>query len=401
MSKLLNSNECIKDAVVESKQELLGHHLILVGTLPPPPTGPSVAFEMLCRDLKKHGASCAIINLAKTNYSENLRTKILRSIDIIKVSFQYFWYLICGYRRVYINIAQSFHGFCRDALLIWLGRTFGARIVVHLRGGNYDNFYRDQVRFVRFLIRITLRRVERIIILGEGLRGMYLFDPSLVNRIHVVHNGLSIKAEGKAKVIDTRAHNMTRIVYLSNLIESKGYFDVLESVRILRDAYKLPISCIFAGLFLPSRDDVVAKDTQHAQKRFFDYINKYNLNHFATYVGEVYGSSKWELLRNSHFFVLPTRYINEGQPMSIIEAMAFGCVVISTNYRAIPDLVVNGTTGVFVDYGEPEQIASAIADLCANPERYNQMSKSAVKRYQRYFTMPAYLETITPHIIGE
>lgn len=381
-----------------SKSELAGCRLILVGSLPPPATGPSVSFEMLHRSLQERGAICAVINLAKKSYSRDLGTNLIRSVRILKALTQYFWKLTCGYRNVYINIAQSLQGFCRDSMLIWLGKAFGARIVVHLRGGNYDNFYHEQTKFVRFLIKITLRQVNRILVLGEGLRAMYAFDSHLTDRIYVVYNGLSIEAEGMAKTIEHLGGNTIHVLYLSNLIETKGYFHVLESIKILRDTYNIKVACTFAGQFITSRDDETVRSAENAKIRFCEYLDKYDLRGQVRFMGAVSGYTKWQLLRDSHFFVLPTHYVNEGQPVSIIEAMAYGCVVITTNYRAIPDLVIDGRTGIFVDYGEPKQIASAIANLCASPLRYKQMSESANMRYRMHFTMSAYLDAIIPHL---
>lgn len=384
---------------MEPKSELVGHRIILVGSLPPPLTGPSVSFQMLHHNLQKRGAICVVINLAKRDYSRKLSSNLGRSARLLKALTQYLWQLMVGYRSVYINIAQSLPGFCRDSLLIWLGKAFGARIVVHLRGGNYDNFYYGQRRFVRFLIKFTLRQVDRILVLGEGLRVMYAFDPILSSRIHVVHNGLSIEANGKSKTIENLGAKPIRVLYLSNLIETKGYFHVLEAVRILRDDYNIKVACTFAGKFITSRDDMTIKSVEGAKGKFCEYLNHHDLHNQVNYIGVVSGEAKWELLSDSHFFILPTQYVNEGQPVSIIEAMAYGCVVITTNYRAIPDLVIEGKTGIFVRYGEPKQIALAIADLRANPLRYRQMSESAIMRYQNHFTMSAYLDALIPHLV--
>lgn len=92
--------------------------------------------------------------------------------------------------------------------------------------------------------------------------------------------------------------------------------------------------------------------------------------------------------------------MNEGQPVSIIEAMAYGCPVVSTDFRAIPDLVVNGETGLLIDYGNVEQLASGLFSLVKDPGIYHNMSQSAMRRYQDYFTMRRHLERILPFIKG-
>ncbi len=109
---------------------------------------------------------------------------------------------------------------------------------------------------------------------------------------------------------------------------------------------------------------------------------------------------KRELLEEAHFFVLPTRYNNEGQPVSIIEAMARGSVVVSTDYRAIPDVVAHGETGVLVPYGDPPKLAEAIGRLVADGDLYASTSRAAVEGFRRRFTRRGHLDTILPYLIG-
>jgi glycosyltransferase involved in cell wall biosynthesis len=188
-----------------------------------------------------------------------------------------------------------------------------------------------------------------------------------------------------------------RLLFLSNLIESKGYLDLLEAVHILVVHHGLNARCHFCGAFwINPPDDVRVKSAEHAQKLFENYVRERDLQEYVEYRGPVSGKAKGDELMQAHFFVLPTNYDNEGQPVSIIEAMAYGNVVISTDYRAIPDLVVDGVTGRLVPYGQPAAIAQVIADLVAHPRQYRDMSRTAIERYRRQFTREAYLARIMP-----
>ena len=76
--------------------------------------------------------------------------------------------------------------------------------------------------------------------------------------------------------------------------------------------------------------------------------------------------------------------------------MAYGCPVVSTPFRAIPDLVVNGETGVLIKYGDVEELSLRLYELAKDPDRYQAMSKAAMRRYQSHFTMRAHLDRIIP-----
>jgi glycosyltransferase involved in cell wall biosynthesis len=61
--------------------------------------------------------------------------------------------------------------------------------------------------------------------------------------------------------------------------------------------------------------------------------------------------------------------ISEGLPVSIIEAMASGCPVVSTEVGAIRDLVIPGETGLLVPAGDVEGLSRGILEIIDNPAR--------------------------------
>ena len=369
---------------------------LLVGPLPPPIHGEALAFEMLCGALAERGHDCWTVNVHGKDSSCLGRFTLKRSMEIPRLFARFVRGLIARHRRVYVTLSRSRAGFLRDLLMIWSAWSCGCRLVVHVHGGNYGVFYGAQPRFWRFLIRRTLRRVHRIILLSERLRGMFDFDPALQGRLTVVWNGLSFvpNAGPRGRRLDGR--RPVRLLFLSNLHQSKGYFDVLEAVAALRRTTAIPLEAVFAGSFLPSVDDPAPMSPAEAEARFHEYVAAHGLGNIVRYAGPVVGSAKRRLLETSDVFVLPTRYFTEGQPLAVIEAMAHGCVVIATDYRAIPDLVVDGVTGVLIDHGRPDRIAAAVRGLVADPDRYRSMSRAAVERYEKRLTMRRHLEAMVP-----
>ena len=317
-----------------------------------------------------------------------------RSAEMLGVLCRFLAGLVERHRRVYIIISQSRAGFVRDMLMVWSASLVGCDVVVHVRGGNYDGFYGRQSRLWRFLIRATLRRTRWIIALSERLRGMYRFDPVVRDRVAVVPNGPPTALPGKARVWAPAVNRTVRLLYLSNLIQSKGYADVLQAAAMLRREGALRFELVFAGHFMRSADDEVALSSAEAERQLLARIEAEGLTEVVRYAGPVSGGAKWRLLEASDFLLLPTNYRHEGQPVSIIEAMAHGCVVIATDYRAIPDMVVDGTTGALVEYGQPRQIACAVRRLAADAERYTAMSQAAVRRYRERFTQERHLDAM-------
>lgn len=376
------------------KTTMRNRRFLLLGDLPPPSHGQSLSFEMLCRELPGRGFDCRVVDLGRKRPSPWSRMSRARTAEVCSALVRFAAGLARGYRRIYLLIAQSRAGFLRDLLFIWSAWLCGCRIVVHLKGGNYDGFYRKQSGFCRFLIRHTLRRVHRIIALSERLRGMYAFDPALRERVVVVTNGPPEAWKGKPRYRDERTEGPVRLLFLSNLIQSKGYYDVLEAAAILCRTTTMQLQVTFAGRFLSIPEDEIPMSPEEAEAAFLECIETSGLSGIAHYAGPVTGEAKRRLLDTSDFFLLPTNYAHEGQPVSIIEAMSQGCVVVATNFRAIPDLVVNGETGVLVDYGRPEQIADAVRRIAGDAERYTAMSLAAVERYEKNFTVRRHMDAM-------
>lgn len=70
--------------------------------------------------------------------------------------------------------------------------------------------------------------------------------------------------------------------------------------------------------------------------------------------------------------VVPSKW-PDPSPLSAMEAMAAGCPVVASAIGGLPDLVVNGTTGLLVEPGDVAALGTAIAELLANPRRRTQM----------------------------
>lgn len=92
--------------------------------------------------------------------------------------------------------------------------------------------------------------------------------------------------------------------------------------------------------------------------------------------GPVYGEDKIKILKESYGFIQVSRH--EGQPMGIIEALAYGLPCIVTTGTNFKDYVNNNKCGYGVDFND-KQIMDAIKELYRDRTRRNEMSNNALK----------------------
>ena len=81
---------------------------------------------------------------------------------------------------------------------------------------------------------------------------------------------------------------------------------------------------------------------------------------YVTYHGIVGGEKKKNLLKECYIFALPTRYPNEGQPISILEAMGNGMFIITTDHAGIPDIVGEEDGIILKSNAKPADVSDII-----------------------------------------
>jgi len=91
-------------------------------------------------------------------------------------------------------------------------------------------------------------------------------------------------------------------------------------------------------------------------------------------------------LASADIFLMPSRF--EGLPLSLLEAMAAGCVPIATKLSGITDMVVaDGVSGFLCPMGEAEAFAEKISWLARHPDQIRRMSEKAGQRVQEAFSL--------------
>lgn len=172
-----------------------------------------------------------------------------------------------------------------------------------------------------------------------------------------------------------------RLVFLAHCTPEKGLFIALQAVALanailLKEQVNLRMRLTIAGAFLTQddRDQFENWQRQHPQE--------------AEYAGFLDEEAKRSLLRRSDGLCFPTYYPPEAQPVSVIEAMAFGLFVVASTWRGIPELLPNGYP-FLVESREPEAYARAL--LAGARADY---SDALRKRYCENFTTARYAENL-------
>ena len=357
-------------------------------------SGLTVAFDMLTAGFECSGRPHVIIDKGAIGAPKNVGAfAFVRAIKTVSLLLR-FWFVLPRVSTVYNTVAPSRLGFLRDAFMIWPSCLLRRRIVLHLFGGGYGQFFDAQPGWMQRIIRATLSRADKIVVEGHLLREQFSFVEGVDQKLVVVPNGLpdGVDVRDVRPKEAPRSGQPVRLLYMSNMIPSKGYLDVLEASRLLRDTWDRPFVCDFCGAFVRTSADDRDISAAEAAAGFDRLVSTHELDDVVRYHGLVRGREKESLLRQAHLFLLPTNYPWEGQPFSIIEALAFGTPIIATRFRGIPEQVIHGHNGFFVEAGDAVGLATAIRHALRDELVYTSLSEQALAHYREQFTQQAHLE---------
>lgn len=351
--------------------------ICFVAQFPPPMHGLSKAVETLYNSYLNKVFEFEKVDLTNNvNFIKNLISMWKSKADIF-----------------YFTISQTKNGNIRDLVILNLLYLQKKKCVIHLHGGYYRILVEKEMgSFQRKMNYKVISKLEGTIVLSESLKSIFKGMIS-EDKIHVIPNCvdddiLISDKEFEEKMKQSRDKNIKQVIYLGNFIKSKGYRDVLELACMEKRQYeeegKKKFHFNFAGKFFDKNE----------KSFFMEYVKKHNLSDFVTYHGIVGGNQKKELLKKCDVFILLTRYPNEGQPISILEAMGNGMVVVTTDHAGIPDMVEDGVNGIVVFKNIDTDIFSLYQKLIQLESEYSRYAIVNRQLYQEKYTQYQYLESL-------
>ena len=255
---------------------------------------------------------------------------------------------------VHIQVASDM-SFERKRLFILAAHKRGKKLIIHQHGGDLKNWVSAGGDKRKKRVAETLNMADRLIVLTpvlyDTIRDICSDSPEVVSRMIVMPN--SVKIPEVADACGERpAGDATRsceapvrvphsILFLGRICEDKGIRELIDAMDALK------ISCPDVHLTLGGIwEEPGLKALAEARS---DYIS---------FAGWLTGKDKDEALRRSEIFVLPSYY--EGHPVSVIEAMASGCLVVATDVGGIPMMVEDGHTGLLVKPRDVQGLTDAL-----------------------------------------
>lgn len=270
---------------------------------------------------------------------------------------------------VYVTPNATGTAFFRDFIIIMILKILHCKIALHYHNKGVIN--RQKNRLYIFLKKCLFKNVK-VILLAEQL----YYDV----KKYIKYDDVYICPDGIPDINQKikKPHSGFNILFLSNMMEEKGVYTLLDACKILKKK-NLYFHCDFVGQW----SDVT-------EKKFNKYLDTNQLADKVTAHGAKYGDDKNEFFALADLFVFPTYYHNETFGLVLLEAMKNGIACIACDEGGIPNIIDNGKTGFIVPKKDAKAIADKIEYMYDHPEANKQMGDNGYQKFKEKFTLSVF-----------
>ena len=297
------------------------------------------------------------VSLGKLKYLFNLFRDVRKSQDEFRPDY------------VYVTASAAGKGFIKDFFLVRMIKRAGFPVVVHFHNKGVAG-YKDSLH--RRLYRSFFNGIKVIQISSK----LYPDIESYVSPENVIFCPNGVADPG---VTQHKDNLVPHILFLSNLIESKGILVLLDACRLLHER-----GCQFV------LDIAGGESKEISAERLKNEINARDLAGVSNYHGRVLGQEKEEIFNMADVFAFPTFYPNETFGLVAVEAMAHSLPVVSSDEGSLSEIVRDGETGFVVERKNPDALADALGKLLTDSPMRREMGEKGRERFLSYYTLESF-----------
>jgi glycosyltransferase involved in cell wall biosynthesis len=387
--------------------------IAVIGSLPPPFTGQNIQTLRNSELIGRHfevstidtSTGAAELNderpvLSRLKHYAALRSAIRTTLERLQAD-----------AVVWHTVSPQIAGHLRDTFAVVPSIPPGTPLYAVVHWGNFDKLFRRLTTTAT--ARRLVRRCTAFVFLDESLAtrcSEWIPDEKRLVIPNTIDEALIPDAAAIAKKISrfgsTPTHSKKTILFVANMIPSKGYMELLDSLPALVKSevgsgvdsgvdtavdsavdsavdfaedfavdFAVDFVARFVGKWISAADE----------KAFHERVKALGLEGRIDHVGQITDRSELaRLYLEADVFVLPTYYPTEAQPLSVIEAIAAATPVVVSRHASLPSMVTAGKEARFVDPTKSAEISAAIKGLL-QPTVWPAAAAAARARFDKTF----------------
>jgi glycosyltransferase involved in cell wall biosynthesis len=294
----------------------------------------------------------------------------------------------------YINAGQSIFAVVRDGGTLLMARLGNrkSKKIISFNGNAFALWSPNSVIARLFTAMCNLAEVITVVgpnqkeKLGKlGVRGTIL----------IVDNGSEMGAMDLATLSRKHENSPLKVLFLGNLLETKGYPVFLEALQQLSRDGDIPIEAVLAGNFIRDTYPIRFSSISEAERWVLAKIEEIQQSKCVRvkWIRGIAGAQKVEVLRASQVLVFPSAYPVEAQPFVLLESLASGVAIISSKTGEI-GTTLTPETALFVDPAAVNAAAVEIRRL-NNRDLRLKLARNGLELFEKRYTLSHYIDVWT------
>ncbi len=327
---------------------------------------------------KKYNLHLALIN-DTGKYRDNIpETVIVHVLNKKKVR-----YSVKGINRIIAKVKPNFvfTTLMHVNIVLIINKIFNKRYKLIIREANYLSFAFSQLNFFKrtffnYLVKVFYPYSDCIVAQCEEMKNdlinNYRISPNIIK---VIHNPIDVDYIKRMSMVGSNPFNSSKVNLLAvgRLTHQKGFDILIRSLNVV----KIQIPNVHLTILGEGQD--------------YDYlmnlVNSLELNSYVTFLG--FQKNPFVFYKYCDIYVLSSRY--EGFPNTLLEALACGCKVVSTDCKSGPkEILGNSDYGTLVKVDDTESLADGIIKAYLGENRSGDRyiyfdTRKIIKHYEEIF----------------
>ncbi|MGG7035819.1 MAG: glycosyltransferase family 4 protein [Flavobacterium sp.] len=286
-------------------------------------------------------------------YASDKKNKFLRMFDMIIKTLRF------GFKTDYVLIdTYSTSNFYYSLLISQLCRLLNLKYIPILHGGNLPKRLESNSFFSNILFKNAYKNVAPSqYLLTSFLKKGYSNTIYIPNTIHIENYPFYSREIKGPKLLWVRS--------FAKIYNPKMAIKVLSLLK--KDFQNATLTMVG-----PDKENILPECKEFAK----------SLGVEVTFTGKLTKQDWLELSKSKTIFINTTHFDNT--PVSVIEAMALGLPIVSTNVGGLPFLIQNDKHGILVNDDDAEEMSNAIKKIILNPNYTFDLIKNARQETEKF-----------------
>lgn len=223
---------------------------------------------------------------------------------------------------------------------------------------------RAMIRIEKLLYR---RHYPAVVAVSDKIRDILLAVGASPDKVHVIQNGIALQ-DYESGPGSAAAGGVVRVLSVARLTQQKAQRDLVAAAALIRQVRR-DVEILIVG-------------EGELRQALQEQIDAEHLGDAVRLLG--FRSDVQKLLQRADMFALPS--LDEGMPISLLEAVACKVPAVVTPVGDIPKLIADGDTGVVVNMRDPAALAKAILSLAGDTELRRRLAENAWSRLRELYS---------------